>query len=362
MSRPVEDALRAAVHDLAGQARPAPDLAAAALERGRRRRARRRATVTGAALVALAALALPFALLRPDRPAEPAHPRPTPTPSTVRLPTPGADWQNRPLTLPGGWVVTGGVTNGFGYVLDRTRSRYAMAEGYAEVWPAPAGTVTAVRDDQRPGQLGLADTATAKVRWQRIRGWTSLQWSPDGRRLAVTASRGGERYLGVLEVGGRYREYRVDRIRYFCTDFCAFTWTRDGREVTLPLTDEFKPHDESKPRQARWGVQFFSADEGRPTRFVKIPGDPAGPWAWSPDGERVVVQGQQEPLLVDAATGTVLGTLPAADVAWVTDERLLYRRPGGYRDVVLADTAGHELERLPLPRELAERTVSVAPK
>ncbi|MFI9640389.1 hypothetical protein ACIG87_10005 [Micromonospora sp. NPDC051925] len=58
----------------------------------------------------------------------------------------------------------------------------------------------------------------------------------------------------------------------------------------------------------------------------------------------------------------MLGTLPVVDVAWVTDDRLLYRRPGGYQDVVLADPAGHEWERLPLPRKLAERTVTVAPK
>ncbi|SCF36747.1 hypothetical protein GA0070216_111138 [Micromonospora matsumotoense] len=362
MNRPAEDALRAAVHDLAEEARPAGGLALAALARGRRRRARRRVAAAGAAVVAVAVVLVPLVLLRPDRPVQPARPTPSPTPSTMLLPTPGADWSTRPLALPGGWVVTGGVTRGTGYVLDRTRSRYVRAGGYAEVWPAPTGTVTAVRDEQRPGQLGLADAATGKLRWQRVPGVIHhLQWSPDGRRLAVTVLRGQMKRLGVLEVGGRYREYLVDPVRYLCTDYCAFTWTRDGREVTLPLTDSFVPRSESS-RHPRWGVQFFSADDGRPTRFVKIPGDPAGPWSWSPDGNRVVVQGQREPLLVDAVTGTVLGPLPVAEVAWVGDDRLLYRRPGGYRDVVLADPAGHELQRLPLPRELAERTVSIAPK
>ncbi|MFJ6199549.1 hypothetical protein [Micromonospora sp. NPDC092111] len=47
-------------------------------------------------------------------------------------------------------------------------------------------------------------------------------------------------------------------------------------------------------------------------------------------------------------------------IARVADDRL---STGGGRvpEVVLAEPAGPELARLPLPRELAERTVTVAP-
>ncbi|MEU5780157.1 hypothetical protein [Micromonospora lupini] len=76
----------------------------------------------------------------------------------------------------------------------------------------------------------------------------------------------------------------------------------------------------------------------------------------------MVVQGQQEPLLVEAATGRVVNPLPTADVTWVGDDRLLYRRPYGSGDFVLADTAGRELVRQPLPEQLVQLEVSVAPR
>lgn len=156
------------------------------------------------------------------------------------------------------------------------------------------------------------------------------------------------------------RTFRVDEKGYFCTDYCDFTWSRDGTEVVLPQTGG-SGHDESV-RDLRRGVQLFSVDDGRPTRFVPVPGDPAGPWAWSPDGKLVVVQGQHDPLLVETDTGRVVRTLPSAEVVWISADRLLYRRPYGARDVVLADLTGRELVRQPLPKELVEREITVAPR
>ncbi|MFF5172346.1 TolB family protein [Micromonospora sp. NPDC000089] len=277
------------------------------------------------------------------------------------------------MALPGGWVVSGAVSGGglsagvpgggVGQVLDRAHSRYVRTAGYDEVLPAPTGTVTAVRDESRPRQVGFIDTRRATVRWVRVGAGARLpQWSPDGRRLALTGFHQGRNFLGVLDLDGRYRDFTIDPARYFCTDVCAFTWTRDGRELTLPLTDRPVPFSERDLRRVRRGVQFFSADDGRPTRFVAIPGDPAGPWAWSPDGRYVVVQGKLEPQLVDAVTGAVLRTVPTADVAWVTADRMLYRLPYGSGDVVLAGVDGRQWERQPLPKELVGRTLTVAPR
>ncbi|WP_200212114.1 PD40 domain-containing protein [Micromonospora coerulea] len=366
MTGPVEDALRAAVHKLADGARPAPDLAVRALGRGRRLRRRRRALAAGGAVVAVVAIALPFVLLRPQPAARPATPHPTATvtPAPPVRPVPGPDWSAKPLVLPGDWVVTGGTfvgAPGKGFVLDRIRGRYLVADGYDGVFPAPVGSLSAVTDTDRPRAVGLVDLARGTTRWYEVgRALSAPQWSPDGRRLLFTTHQLDRFGFILLDPDGKRRTFRVDRERYFCTDQCDFTWSRDGTEVLLPQTGQ-ADHDESV-RDLRAGVRLFSAADGRPTRFLPVPGDPAGPLAWSPDGKLVVVQGQQDPLLVETATGRVVRTLPTAEVVWISDDRLLYRRPYGARDVVLADLTGRELVRQPLPKELVDRQLTVGPR
>ncbi|KXK60940.1 hypothetical protein AWW66_16065 [Micromonospora rosaria] len=366
MNSPLEEALRAAVRDLADQApRLNPELAAGALQRGRRRRTRRRVAVAGAAVLAVLAVLLPAALLRPERPLPPAGPEPTPTTTPELLPAPDADWTGSPLALPGDWVVTGALRGGTGWVLDRARSRYLPAEGYDAVWPAPRGGFSAVVDhDRRPGQVGLVDLARERITWiDTGQGAPGLQWSPDGRRLVLTLfdKEAGTTRIGVLETSGRLRSFPLDHTRYFCTDQCGLTWARNGREVVLPQTEAFAPRSESA-RHPRRGVQLFSAEDGRPTRFLPIPGDPAGPWSWSPDDRLVVVQGQTEPLLVRTDTGQVLRTLPDPEAALVTDGRLLYRRDSGRQDFVLAEVStGRELQRQPVPEKIWDLTFHLAP-
>ncbi|WP_446217562.1 hypothetical protein [Micromonospora sp. IBHARD004] len=366
MTGPVEDALRVAVQDLADGVRPAPDLAVRALGRGRRLRRRRRAVAAGAAMVAVVAVALPFVLLRPQPAPRPARPAPTATatPAPPVRPMPGPDWSTKPLVLPGDWVVTAGTFDGGpgrGFVLDRARGRYLTAEGYDGVFPAPVGSLSAVTDEDRPREIALVDLAKGTTRWYEVgRALSAPEWSPDGRRLLLTTHRLDHFGFIIMATDGTTRTFRVDEKRYFCTDYCDFTWSRDGTEVVLPQTGR-STSDESV-RDLRAGVRLFSADDGQPTRFVPVPGDPAGPWAWSPDGTLVVVQGQHDPLLVETGTGRVVRTLPTADVVWVSDDRLLYRRPYGTRDVVLADLTGRELVRQPLPKELIEREITVAPR
>ncbi|MFE9956338.1 TolB family protein [Micromonospora sp. NPDC005299] len=364
MSTSQDETLRAAVRELADHAGPAPDLAARALGRGRRLRRRRRVAAAGAALVAVVAVTLPFVLLRPAAAPPPATPPATATPSPTLLPPPGPDWTTKPLVLPGGWVVTraqvsGGSGNGF--LLDRGRGRYFATDRYDGIFPAPTGSLVAVRDDDRPREVGLFDLASGKTRWYVVgRALSVPRWSPDGRRLLFTTTQLDNEGFIVMEVDGTKHTYRVDRRAYFCTDYCDFTWTRDGREVVLPQTGG-GGHNEAV-RDKRRGVQLFSADDGRPTRLLPVPGDPAGPWAWSPDGTLVVVRGQQEPLLVETATGRVVHPLPSAEVVWLPDDRLLYRRPFGTGDFVLADPSGRELVRQPLPKQLVDLEVSVAPR
>ncbi|MEW2543675.1 hypothetical protein O7542_26195 [Micromonospora sp. WMMC264] len=366
MSTSLDETLRTAVHDLADGAAPAPDLAWRALGRGRRLRRRRRVGTAAAALVAVLAVALPFVLLRPRPAPPPTAPPVTVDPSPVIRSAPGPDWADGPLLLPGDWVVTGTQARagaaGPSYLLDRGRGRYFGNGRYDAVLPAPTGSLVAVWDDDRPRQVGLVDVVRGTTRWYEPgRALGSPNWSPDGRSLLFTSNRVGHPGFVVLSAAGTTRSHAVDTARYPCTDSCFFLWSRDGREVLLQQTDPNGPRSEAI-RHPRRGVQFFAADSGRPTRFEPLPGDPAGPWAWSPDGRLVVVQGQKEPLLVEAATGRVVNPLPVADVVWVGDDRLLYRLPYGSRDFVLADTTGRELVRQPLPEDLALAEVTIAPR
>ncbi|SBT49710.1 TolB family protein [Micromonospora auratinigra] len=363
MSSGLDETLRAAVHELADEVGPAADLAGRAIGRGRRLRRRRRATVALGTLAAVVAVVLPFALLRPQPAARPTAPTtPAATASPTRLATPGANWTAGPLVLPGGWVVTraqakGG--SGSGFLLDRARGRYVATDRYDGIYPAPTGSLVAVRDEARPRQVGLIDVSSGATHWYEVgRALSVPRWSPDGRRLLFTTYQLDHFGFIVMGTDGTRKTHRMTGYAG-CSDYCDFTWSRDGREVVLPQTGG--EHDEAR-RDARRGVQLFSADDGRPTRLVPIPGDPSGPWAWSPDGKLVVVQGREEPLLVETATGRTVNPLPSAEAVWVSDDRLLYRRPLGQGDFTLADPTGRELVRQPLPKELISLEVLIAPR
>ncbi|WP_433388876.1 TolB family protein [Micromonospora sp. KLBMP9576] len=360
--------------------RPAPPagLPRRADPRGPVPRRRRRSAVAGGALAVLVALGGSYLWLRPGEAREtgswapagtPAAAPATPSAGTAAR-APAGDWTRAVLTLPGDWVLTGATSTGEpaeqGYALDRDRGRYAAPDRrYEQVWAAPRGGIAAVVDHARRGEIGLLALRSGTVRWIRTGNHImNPHWSPDGRRLALTLldEESGGFSLGVLTAAsGAYRTFPVDTDRYLCTDHCFFTWGRDGRHVALQQTAPGSPLAESRPH-ARRGVQFFSATNGRPTRFVPVPGDPAGPWSWSPDGRLVVLKGQDGPLLAEVATGRVIGPAPAADAVWVADDRLLHRDRGS-NEMVLVDLGGRERARRALPAVLgADMVISVAPR
>ncbi|MFY1635373.1 hypothetical protein ACN27F_19215 [Solwaraspora sp. WMMB335] len=365
MSRDAEQLLRAAVHDLAGSgpsAGPEP-LARAAIRRGRWIRRRRRAGIGLVVILAIAATTAPHRLLSRSE-QETAAPL-TGTPSVIDTVDP--DWTTRPLELPGGWIVLGAsasaATGQPAMVFDRHAGRYRDIAGFQQVVPSPDGDVVAVTQEGRPRQIGLLDLATDEVRWfetgQHI---LEPQWSPDGSRLLVTISdkdSGEQAFATVAAADGVVRTFPVDISQaHLCTDVCRFTWARGGDEVALSQTDPGEPRSESLPH-ARRGIQFFSPDDGRPTRFLPIRGDVVGPWSFSPDDRQAVVKGQHGAQLVDTGTGEVRGGLPSEQMFWVGPDRLLDTRSNGY--VELTDLAGDVLVRQLLPDRLTGTQLSVGP-
>ncbi|GLH98460.1 TolB family protein [Phytohabitans aurantiacus] len=376
MNRP-DELLRKAVHDLAGTPQLPADLVTHAILGGRRIRRQRRAATALGAMVAVIALATPFIWLHPR--SAPSVTAPDPTAAELRvLPPPDDNWRDAPLELPGGWVVTGATSTGGpasdGLVLDRSQNRYVKVDKYEETWAAPRGRFAAVLDHDRPGDVGLLDVPTGKVRWVRTGQLTlNPEWSPDGTRLALTLldKETGSSSLGVLSVDGSFQTFPVDTSsgwanrgpgQYLCTDYCLFTWMPDGKQVALQQTDPAVPRTESKPH-ARRGLQLFSADTGKPTRFVPARGDAAGPYSWSPNGRLVVIKGQEATQLVEVDSGRVVRDLPTIDLnsatlVWVAAERLLLISAG---HATLLDPTGHPLERRDLPPELTGLRIAVAP-
>ncbi|MFC6019108.1 hypothetical protein ACFP2T_23210 [Plantactinospora solaniradicis] len=384
--RNAERLLRGAVHDLAGDPHQSPDLVTVAVSRGRRIRRRRQAGAVAAAFVAVAAIAAPYVLLRPD-PEPPAYPiagppaasattaGPASTASPGPEPTEWRDWESAPLKLPGGWIVVGATTTGTpvsNWAYDRSRGHYVdTAKEFSSVWAAPRGRLAAVRQATRPGETGLLDIPTGRVRWIRTAGQIlTPQWSPDGSRLLMTLMEGstGDFSFGVLTVADdSFHQFPVPSEKYECTDLCRFTWVPGSKEVALPMTDPAAPRSESEPH-LRQGLQLFSVFDGTPTRFLPVRGDVSGPSAWSPDGRMVVVAGQKAAQLVLVDKGAVVQQMPSADVTWISADRLLYLdrvlNSGGSVDVaaVLVDRKGAEVGRAALPGELAGTDILVAPR
>lgn len=360
--------VRAAVRALADETRPV-DLTVGALRAGHRRIRRRRAGVIGVSIVAaVAAIAVPYGLLgRPTLPPNPAASSPAPVASASigAVPSSGA------IRLPGGLIVLA-AHSGEGepsQIYDRAAGRYITMEGRPE--PAPRGTLVL----EVSGDSG----ATLVRNLKTMRTWAvdvaggfggerPATWSPNGRFLAAHIVNERDRSERIVIVNAVTRDlvhkYEIDPVAYRCHGYCGLTWSPDGTEVGLTLTDTSVPHDESKA-DAQRGVQYFSVATGEPTRFVKVPGWIPGAHSWSPDSEHVVIegrtrQGRNATQVVDARYGHVTATLPTGDpskVWWTHDRQVVYVDSG---EIVYAQPSGEVTRRITLPDELVGARLTLA--
>ena len=167
----------------------------------------------------------------------------------------------------------------------RDKGQYQQVTGQ-DISVAPVGPYAVVRVDEYP-QLTLIDLRGRQPRPLSVPdSHSGPQWSPDGTRIPFTVldKNTAKSPDTIVDAGsGQQKSVPVDTSKYFCTDYCTFTWSRDGTEVAWPLTDEAVTRTELEAH-ARKGIQMFSADDGRPTRMLPVRGEASGPFAWSPDG------------------------------------------------------------------------------
>jgi Tol biopolymer transport system component len=132
----------------------------------------------------------------------------------------------------------------------------------------------------------------------------NYSWSPTGDRLVAGVSQKEPFKIGFAVIDartGKVRQHWIDRDRYDCSQ-CSFTWTRDGREVVMPIAD--RSGGEAEDRVSR--IQLFDVETGAPTRSLPVTAVPLGPFSWSPDGRFVMAgppSGAPSWRLFDVTTG-----------------------------------------------------------
>jgi hypothetical protein len=301
-----EQLLHETIDEMAGELRgPSTGLAARSMARGRRIRRTRRLAAAGGAVLALVAVALPWAVLS----SRPHGTAPSPAPAAASTSAAAASG------LPGGWVVIGVGDQ----ILDRASGQYVTAQ--RPVLLAPSGNRVLVLD--RPESVQVTDVGGGNAVTVDTDGLIGdYSWSPAGDRLVGGVSQKEPFKIGFAVIDARtgaVRKHWIDFNRYDCSQ-CGFTWTRDGREVVLAIAD--RSGGEAEERVS--GLQLFDAETGAPTRSLPVTAVPSGPFSWSP-GARYVITGPHWQI-TDLTTGQ---TRPFPhDAVWVSPDELLATQNG----------------------------------
>lgn len=270
----------------------AAGLASRSIAEGRRIRRTRRLTAAAGAVLAVLAIALPWAVLPRGE-----HPEPG-----VRRTTAGPG-------LPGGWVVTGAGT----HVLDRAAGEYVDLRGNRTVLPAPVGDRVLIEAGQEPPQvLDVRGGHRVTIDSSGFAG--NYRWSPRGDQLVVRIV-GKHSGFAVIDAGsGAVARYPVDGLD---CGRCDYTWSRDGSAIIVTVADRSGPGLVAR-------LQGFDAATGRPTATLPVPATPTGPYSWSPGGRYVIADSgapDRRWLLIDVTSGQA--TPFPYDAVWVTADELL---------------------------------------
>ncbi len=195
--------------------------------------------------------------------------------------------------------------------------------------------------------LWLARAGSAPFQLTRsAKGASYPRWSPDGTWIAFLSDRGAGNQIHLIHPGGGEAvplTAEKEGVQHF-------EWAPDGRRIVFAMTDpepdarkqraerygEFTPEDEDWRLTHLWLVDVVTDSIPKPTRLTEGPFTVNG-YEWSPDGTRIAIDHQPNPLresyihgdisLVDVASGTVtpLVTQPGDDggLAWSPDGRWL---------------------------------------
>jgi Tol biopolymer transport system component len=252
--------------------------------------------------------------------------------------------------------------------------KLALPDYVAEVSPSPDGSLLAYETFDPKISFGLAVAGrSGRVRWKlpNVLVFDPPQWAPDGARFAFSVD--GQLWLG----GADRRDLR--RVARDYKNGGGFAWSPDGRRLVYSTSRGLSLFDRASGRRMplvhapggsgpvwsptggviayvrRGRLYLTAAREQSPPRLL-LPrgrGSPVWDLAWSPDGRRLAgLQGDS--LFVVSPTGRQRSRLVAQDVLdlnWSPDSlRLVFsRRAPVQPSLFVAAAAGGVPRRLTLP-------------
>jgi dipeptidyl aminopeptidase/acylaminoacyl peptidase len=195
--------------------------------------------------------------------------------------------------------------------------------------------------------LWLARAGGAPFQLTRsVKSSTHPRWAPDGAWIAFLSDRGNGTQIHLIRPdGGEALPLTAEK-----EAIQHFEWAPNGRRLAFAMTDpesdvrkqraerygDFAPEDEDWRLTHLWLVDATTDSIPKPTRLTEGPFTVNG-YAWSPDGTRIAIDHQPDPLVESSAHGdisivdvetraiTPLVTQPGDDggLAWSPDGRWL---------------------------------------
>jgi dipeptidyl aminopeptidase/acylaminoacyl peptidase len=188
-------------------------------------------------------------------------------------------------------------------------------------WVAYTVTETSFKDDAYVTQVWLASTSPGASPMQLTRGSKSAgnpQWSADGRWLAFTSDRIGDRsqIFAIRPDGGEAVQLTKSE-----TPISGFDWSEDGRSIAYLATEP--PTKDSKDRKEQYGdfavvrgdysfVHLWTFDVAEAMNAPVVGRQrtkgrdfSVGGFSWAPDGTRIAFSATINPDLIQGTTSDV---------------------------------------------------------